>query len=447
MVSVATSIAGAFTPMAQVTSIRGFKDIVPDEVGKWHYVEARARSVFSLFGIREIRIPILEKTELFIRGIGETTDIVEKEMYTFKDRGEDLLTLRPEATASVLRACIEHHLYETDPLVKLFTIGPMFRRERPQKGRFRQFHQINVEYIGQDDPRIDAELIFMLMYLLQSLGLENLNLEINSLGCAQCRKPYRPKLVAYLRNHDGELCQDCLRRLETNPLRIFDCKAESCQKILVDAPVMLDTLCHPCRHHFDTVQQYLGELSIHFTLNTRMVRGLDYYTKTAFEVTAQSLGAQNAVTGGGRYDGLVKLLGGPDMPGVGFAIGVERLISMIPRSDEDFIEYPDIFIAALGARAQGYAFLLAQALRRAGIKTEMDYSPRSLKGLMKRSDRLHCRYTLIVGDDELDAKKASLRNMTTKEQAALHLSSVEEDARSLASMINGNNMKPADASG
>ena len=424
--------------MSQITSIRGFKDILPSEVKKWQHVEAIGRNVFSLFGINEIRIPILEKTELFIRGIGETTDIVEKEMYTFKDRGEDLLTLRPEATASVLRACIEHHLFEIDSVIKLYTIGPMFRRERPQKGRYRQFHQINVEYIGQDDPKIDAELIFMLMFLLNRLALENPVLEINSLGCPECRKSYKPSLISFLRKNEDKLCLDCHRRLDANPLRIFDCKNEICRSIIINAPLLIDSICLSCRDHFDMVQNHLAELSIPFSINARMVRGLDYYTKTAFEVTARSLGAQNAVTGGGRYNGLISLLGGPDIPGIGFAIGVERLITMLPGNNELFSSSPDIFIAALGTHAQSYAFILTQSLRRAGINTEMDYSHRSLKALLKRSDKLHCRYTLIIGDDELNSGNALLRNMYSKEQTIIHLSNLDDDVRIISSRIQRN---------
>jgi len=257
----------------------------------------------------------LEKTELFKRGIGEATDIVEKEMYTFLDRGNEYLTMRPEATASVIRAYIEHHIYEKDPVAKLFTIGPMFRRERPQKGRFRQFHQINVEFLGQEDPRIDAELMSMLMYFLSEVGLDNLKLEINSLGCDKCRPAFREKIISFLRNREDKLCEDCRRRLVTNPLRIFDCKNESCQEIISGAPVILDFICASCGEHFDKVKEHIEILGVSYTINKRMVRGLDYYTRTAFEITTQSLGAQNAVTGGGRYDGLVQMLGGPDISG------------------------------------------------------------------------------------------------------------------------------------
>ena len=397
--------------MAKITSVRGFRDILPDEAIKWQRIEEKIREIFFNFGIREIRIPILEKTELFKRGIGEATDIVEKEMYTFLDRGNEYLTMRPEATASVIRAYIEHHIYEKDPVAKLFTIGPMFRRERPQKGRFRQFHQINVEFLGQEDPRIDAELISMLMYLLSEVGLDNLNLEINSLGCDKCRPAFREKIIDFLKDRDDKLCEDCRRRLVTNPLRIFDCKNESCQEIISGAPVILDFICAQCGEHFEKVKEYLGIFHIPFILNTKMVRGLDYYTRTAFEITTQSLGAQNAVTGGGRYDGLVQMLGGPDISGIGFAIGFDRLISMIPERDTKYVDRPNIFIAALGDKAQGFAFSLCNELRLAGIRAEMDFSDRSLKSQMKRSNKLNCSHTLIIGEKEMEEGAAQLRNM------------------------------------
>lgn len=411
--------------MAKITSVRGFRDILPDETPKWQGVEEKIRKTFSKFGVREIRIPVLEKTELFKRGIGEATDIVEKEMYTFLDRGNEYLTMRPEATASVIRAYIEHHIYEKDPVAKLFTIGPMFRRERPQKGRFRQFHQINVEFLGQEDPRIDAELMFMLMCLLREAGIDNLKLEINSLGCDTCRPAFREKIINFLKDREQDLCDDCRRRLLTNPLRIFDCKNESCREIIAEAPVVMDFICGRCAEHFGKVQEYLELLRIPFTVNTKMVRGLDYYTRTAFEVTTQSLGAQNAVTGGGRYDGLVQMLGGPDISGIGFAIGFDRLISMIPDEDTSYIDRPDIFIAALGDKAQCFAFSLCNTLRMAGVRTEMDFSNRGLKSQMKRSNKLDCLHTLIIGEKEMEEGIAQLRNMSDGTQEPVDINDAE----------------------
>lgn len=397
--------------MEPITSIRGFKDILPGESEKWQFVERKAREIFGAWGVREIRIPILEKTDLFRRGIGETTDIVEKEMYTFLDRGEESLTLRPEATASVIRSYIEHHFYETDPAAKLYTIGPMFRRERPQKGRYRQFHQINVEMLGYEDPRLDGELIGMLMAFLASLGIGDLDLEINSLGCADCRPLFREKVVRYLGDREDALCPDCRRRLQTNPLRIFDCKVEECREAVREAPVILDSVCDGCRAHFEKVKELLTAIGVPFKVNTRMVRGLDYYKRTAFEVIGHSLGAQNAVAGGGRYDGLVRDLGGPDIPGIGFAIGFERLVSMLPGKDEDYSPAPDLFVATLGREAEDAAFRLLDEFRKAGLRAETDYSGKSLKAQMKRANRSGASHVLIIGGDELAEGALVVRDM------------------------------------
>jgi len=414
------------TDMEIITSVKGFKDILPQETGKWQYVEEMARKIFTDFGFREIRIPILEKTELFKRGIGEATDIVEKEMYTFLDRGGEYLTLRPEATASVIRAYLEHSIYAADPVVRLFTIGPMFRRERPQKGRYRQFHQINAELLGLDDPRIDAEIILMLIHFLKSVGLADLRLEINSLGCRQCRPAFKESLIGLLQGKEDGLCGDCQRRLTTNPIRVFDCKMEQCGRIIAQAPRLLDFICSTCRDHFERVKGSLNAFELSFEVNTRMVRGLDYYTKTAFEVTTEFLGAQNAIAGGGRYDRLVKDLGGPDIAGVGFAIGFERLISILPAKNEEFLVTPQLFIAALGSQAQKTAFVLGNRLRMMGVRTEMDYTGKSLKGQMKRADRLKSRYTLILGDRELAEKRAELRDMEKGTQETLSLNTLKE---------------------
>ncbi len=411
--------------MAKITSVRGFRDILPEETPKWQRVEEKIRSIFYDFGIREIRIPVLEKTELFKRGIGEATDIVEKEMYTFLDRGNEYLTMRPEATACVIRAYIEHHLYEKDPIAKLFTIGPMFRRERPQKGRFRQFHQINVEFLGQEDPRIDSELMAMRMHLLGEVGIGNLKLEINSLGCDICRPAFRETAIGFLKEREDKLCADCQRRLETNPLRIFDCKNESCQETITGAPLILDFICDDCRNHFEKVMEYLGLLQVPFVVNRRMVRGLDYYTRTAFEITTESLGAQNAVTGGGRYDGLVEMLGGPAISGIGFAIGFDRLIAMLPDTHGHDTKHPHVFIAALGNEAQRHAFSLCNSLRQAAVRTEMDLSGKSLKSQMKRANKLGCTHTLIIGDAELAEGTAQLRNMQDGTQETVDIKDVQ----------------------
>jgi len=412
--------------MEIITAVRGFKDILPQESGKWQYIESVARDIFANFGFREIRVPILEKTDLFKRSIGESTDIVEKEMYTFLDRGDECLTLRPEATASIVRAYLEHALYAADPVTKLFTMGPMFRRERPQKGRFRQFHQINVELIGVDDPRSDAEVILMLMQFLKRAELVDLHLQINSLGCKGCRPGFRQALTDYLRGKEKGLCNDCQRRLNMNPLRVFDCKMKNCIELIEGAPKILDFLCPACGDHFAKVKKSLETFDVRFEINPKMVRGLDYYAKTAFEVVTEHLGAQNAVAGGGRYDGLVKDLGGPDVPGIGFAIGCERLISISPLNNRDLLLPPKLFIASLGEDAQKLAFTICNRLRIHGIQTEMDYSAKNLKSQMKRADKLCSHYTLILGDREILGGKAELRNMKTGTQETLGLENLEE---------------------
>jgi histidyl-tRNA synthetase len=407
-----------------LTAVRGFKDILPPETQTWRLVENTAREILSAFGFQEVRLPILEKTELFARGIGESTDIVEKEMYTFPDRGEESLTLRPEATASVIRAYLEHSLQASESVTKLFTIGPMFRRERPQKGRYRQFHQIDAEILGPDDPRLDAELILMLIHFLRTLGLHNLTLELNSLGCPECRPAFREAILGFLRGGEGRLCADCQRRVGTNPLRVFDCKVEQCGLIIADAPRLTQFICPGCRDHFEKVQSCLNQFEIPYHLNDKMVRGLDYYTRTTFEVTAESLGAQNAVVGGGRYDHLVRELGGPDIPGIGFAIGVERLVAMLP--GKDGLPIPSLCIAALGEPARQKAFLIGNRLRCQGVTVEMDHAGRSLKSQMKKADRLKCAYTVILGERELQENRALLRDMAASTQEEIGLDQLEE---------------------
>ncbi|MCE5264093.1 MAG: histidine--tRNA ligase [Deltaproteobacteria bacterium] len=409
-----------------ITAVRGFKDILPPETDKWRHIEATAHQVFRAFGYREIRIPLVEKTELFSRGIGESTDIVEKEMYTFVDRGDESLTLRPEATASVIRAYLEHALHASETVTKLYTMGPMFRRERPQKGRYRQFHQIDAEILGPDDPRTDAELILMLVHFLNKLGLTNLNLEINSLGCAECRPAFRKEILSFLKGREEGLCGDCRRRLGTNPLRVFDCKVETCAAIISEAPLLPDFLCSECRDHFDKVQASLRLFDLPFHLTPKMVRGLDYYTRTTFEVTTEFLGAQNAVVGGGRYDHLVRDLGGPDISGIGFAIGFERLAAMIPEGIEGSSPAPLLFVAALGEPALEKAFQLCNRLRMRGVHVEMDHAGRSLKSQMKRADKVKSTYALILGDREIQENKALLRNMRSSTQEEIRLDDMEE---------------------
>lgn len=403
-----------------IAGIRGFKDILPGDVEKWQFIENKAREVFEDFGFREIKIPILEKTELFARSIGQDTDIVKKEMYSFEDRKGESLTLRPEATASVLRAYIEHSMYRGEPIQKLYCMGPMFRYERPQKGRYRQFHQINAEVLGVADPKMDVEIVVMLSHLLKRLGLKEINLEINSLGCSRCRPRFKEALVPFFGAHLNKLCTDCRQRLVVNPLRIMDCKIETCNDLVSSAPLILDFLCHDCLTHFDAVKGMLGLFEISYVVNPRIVRGLDYYTRTAFEITTPLLGAQNAIAGGGRYDNLLKELGGPDLPGIGFAIGVERLVLLLENRN-DLVRYPKVFVAALGSETKSKAFELSMALRLKGVWTEMDYEDKSLKSQMRRANKLKANYTLIIGEQELESGSAILKDMESGKQVEVNL--------------------------
>jgi histidyl-tRNA synthetase len=412
--------------------IRGFKDILPGETALWQHIERTAVALLSVFGYSEIRVPIMEKTELFARSIGEDTDIVEKEMYTFADRGGDPLTLRPEATASIVRAFIQHKMYAADPVQKLYTIGPMFRRERPQKGRYRQFYQIDAEAFGIEGPYIDAQMIHMLHLLFQRLGVADAAARLNSLGCPVCRPRFREALLALLDTVEGRLCSDCRRRKARNPLRVLDCKVPGCREAVAGAPAIVDFLCAACQAHFDTVTASLTALGVPFELDKRLVRGLDYYTRTTFEIQTTALGAQSAVAGGGRYDGLVQALGGPATPAIGFAIGLDRLVEILNQARTIATAAPALFIAALGDTAKARAFLWSAALARSGTRVETEYGDKSLKAQMKRADRLGARHVLIVGEAELAAGKAVLRDMRTKAQTDLPL---EDLVKTLQTML------------
>jgi histidyl-tRNA synthetase len=396
--------------------IRGFKDILPGEVELWQAVERTAKDLFEGFGFREIRIPIMEKTELFKRSIGEDTDIVEKEMYTFADRGGEMVTLRPEATASIVRAYIQHKMYAPDPVQRLYTIGPMFRRERPQKGRYRQFYQIDAEVLGVASPLVDAQLIFILATLFERLKVANVEAHVNSLGCDACRPDFRAALAAMLATLGEELCEDCQRRRDKNPLRVLDCKVPRCREALSAAPSILDHLCADCGRDFDELKAALDALAVRYTVNPRLVRGLDYYTRATFEIQTGELGAQSAVAGGGRYDKLVAELGGPDLPATGFAIGFDRLTEIVGLNPAELAPRPDVFVAALGPHGRPLAFDWCCRLGREGLRVEMDFAGRSLKSLMKAADRAGARYVLMVGDQELAEKAALVRDMQTKEQ-------------------------------
>jgi histidyl-tRNA synthetase len=392
------------------------RDVLPGEVEVWQAAEEVARRVFGAYGFSEIRIPLMERTELFARSIGEATDIVEKEMYTFQDRNGLSVTLRPEATAGILRSYIENSLYQVEPIQKLYCMGPMFRHERPQKGRYRQFHQINSEILGSSDPRTDAELLTMLQAFFQELGLRELDFQINSLGCPACRPSFREAVVAFLKGKERELCADCQRRLSINPLRIYDCKAEGCRQLVHGAPRILDMLCPACRDHLEVVEAHLVLLGIPYSLNALIVRGLDYYTRTTFEVISRDLGAQNAVCGGGRYDQLIGDLGGPHMPGIGFAIGEERLVSILMEKGFKGQRPLDLFMVSLGEEAARMAFLWVDRARRAGLRSEMDLRGGSLKAQLRRADKMRARRVLILGEAELSSGKVPLRDMTQGSQ-------------------------------
>jgi histidyl-tRNA synthetase len=398
-----------------ISAIRGTRDILPAEIEKWRYVERTARRLCERYGYLELRTPVIEREELFAKGTGGTTDIVQKEMYSFTDKGGDRVTLRPEATPSMVRAYIEHGLEQTLPYVKLFSMGPMFRYERPQKGRYRQFHQLDVEVIGPSDPAVDAEVIDLAWALVGSLGILRTELVINSVGCAACRPRFEAALLKALGDDLPKLCQDCQRRAKTNPLRIYDCKVEADQPIIDRLPHSVDYLCESCATHFAAVQKHLDLWAIPWQISHRLVRGLDYYTRTTFEVRGQALGAQNALLGGGRYDGLVKDLGGPDRTGIGFAAGLERLVLALP-GDAAAKGPGRVFVVAIGEDVRAEALKLLRELRQAGVPAQMEFEARSVKAQMKRADRLAAQVVVIVGGDELARGEVTLRDMAKAEQ-------------------------------
>jgi histidyl-tRNA synthetase len=399
---------------------KGTRDILPDEIGRWQLVEECARETFERYGFQEIRTPIFESTELFARGIGEGSDIVAKEMYTFPDRKGRSLTLRPENTAPVARAFIEHQMQRAPGLQRLYYVGPMFRYERPQKGRMRQFHQIGVEVFGSESPAVDAETLEMLMTFLGGLGLNDVELALNSVGDTTCRPVYRRALLEYLEPRRQEMCEDCRRRMTDNPLRCFDCKVEADRAIMAKAPTITDYLCEACREHFDRVTGHLRAYGIRHRVDPRLVRGLDYYRRTSFEVTIQGLGAQNALLGGGRYDGLLGELGGPDIPGFGFAVGEERLVMSLPANAAASRGTPEIFIAAMGEDGIERALLMARALRRAGRRVAFDPLPgKSLKAQLRRANDLHVRFVLILGESEVRDRSVTIKKMSDGSQETI----------------------------
>ncbi len=402
---------------------KGTQDILPDDISKWYYIEDMIKEILNKYGYKEIRTPFFEYTDLFVRGIGESTDIVTKEMFTFPDRKGRSLTLRPEMTAPVVRAYLENKMDRASQVVKLFYIGPMFRCEKPQAGRFRQFNQFGIEVIGTKSPEVDAEVIIAALEIYKKLGLEKLEVLLNSVGCKKCRAVYVQKLKEFIKDKKDFLCSECINRYKINPLRVLDCKKDNCQKIIKTAPIITDYLCNECKQHFTEVKSYLDDLKIKYYVEPRLVRGLDYYTNTAFEIVSGELGAQNAIGGGGRYDDLVEELGGKPTPAVGFAAGIERMIIVM---NQQKIGWPknkglDIFVAKVSEINTDIAFKLLQKIRNAGFSADMNYSAKSLKSQMRIAHKIGAKYTMIIGEEELSKNMVTLRNMKTKEQKEVEI--------------------------
>ena len=411
---------------------RGTKDITPKDAYKWNYVENKFREICSLFGYEEMRTPVFEHTELFKRSVGDTTDIVQKEMYSFTDKGGRDITLKPEGTAGVVRAFIENKLYADTQPTKLFYITPCFRYERPQAGRQRQFHQFGIEALGSDKPSLDAEVIALAVQFFTEVGLKDLAVSINSVGCPTCRAEYNARLKEYLDKKSDVLCETCLERKDKNPMRVIDCKNPTCKENLNDIPFMVDHICDDCKDHFEKLQTYLKEMDINYVVDKTIVRGLDYYKKTAFEIISNDIGSQSTVCGGGRYDGLVEQLGGPKgVSGIGFGLGAERLLLTLENNNIE-IENPkstDIYIATIGDAAKTKSFKLIKDLRTNHISADNDHLDKSLKAQFKYSDKLNAKYTVVIGDDELANDTATLKNMKTSEQTTIKLSELVDELK------------------
>ena len=418
----------------KISAPRGTKDITSKASFKWNYLETKFRQICSMYGYEEIRTPIFENTELFQRGVGDTTDIVQKEMYSFKDRGDRDLTLKPEGTAGVIRAFIENKMFADAQPTKLFYITPCFRYERPQSGRQRQFHQFGVEAVGSDTPSLDAEAISLAMQFLGELGLKDLSVSINSVGCPVCRESYNKLLKEYLEKKSDVLCDLCNERREKNPMRVIDCKVQTCQDNIKDIPLMADHLCEDCQDHFEKLKAYLDEMNIKYHVDKKIVRGLDYYKRTAFEIISNDLGAQSTVCGGGRYDGLVEQIGGPEgYSGVGFGMGVERLLLTLEANNIE-IENPnktDIYIVTLGEMAKLKSFAILKNLRDNHISADKDHLDRSFKAQFKYSNKINAKYTIVIGDEELEKDEARLKNMETGEQKSVKISNLVEEFKGL----------------
>lgn len=401
----------------QIKVLKGMKDILPGASDIWQNMESRMREYAKLYGYSEIRTPVLERTELFARGVGDTTDIVQKEMYTFTDKGKRSVSLKPEGTAGAVRAFLEGNLYAEILPCKLYYLNvPLFRYEAPQSGRLREHHQFGMECFGSQDPSCDAEIISLVYNLLNSFGLKKLNVSLNSIGCPKCRPIYTQKLKDFLANKQELLCEDCNNRLEKNPLRVLDCKVESCQMAIVDAPRTIDYLCEECAEHFNTLCTYLDAVHIPYIVNPKIVRGLDYYTKTVFEFVQETETGLLTVCGGGRYDNLIKELGGPDMPAVGFGLGLERLFMLMDHKETRLKAAPDIYIANIGKENLVQTYQVLQNLRNNGINAEMDHNARSLKAQFKFANKINARFILMVGGEELERGVFKIRNLDTREE-------------------------------
>lgn len=415
--------------MADYAAPRGTQDILPSETPKWEYVESKFREACALFGYKELRTPTFEHTELFTRNLGEATDVVSKEMYTFEDRGGRSITLRPEGTAPAIRAYVQHNLGAVLPVNKMYYIGRIFRYERPQAGRYREHTQLGVEAVGSADPALDAEVISLAVQFYRSIGIEEFELRLNSIGCPVCRPNYRQALKDFAEARLDKLCQSCAQRYEQNPMRMLDCKTPECKEILNDAPRLPDYLGEECAEHFASVRRYLDNLGISYVLDPRLVRGFDYYTKTAFEFTSTKLGAQNAIGGGGRYDNLVEEMGGAkETAGIGFGLGLDRLMLTL---DGLGVELPidrsvRAFVAPMSEEARAAAVKIVSNLRNAGIPADMDYTGRSLKSQMKLADKLGAKYTIILGEDEIKNGTATVRDMRSSEQATMPLAELSQ---------------------
>ncbi len=414
-------------------AVKGMKDILPDEIPKWHRLEDAFRNRVEGYGFQEVRFPIVEPTALFVRSIGETTDIVEKEMYTFTDRGDKSLTLRPEGTASAVRAYVQHSVQAREPVTKWYYIGPMYRRERPAKGRYRQFYQAGIEVFGDPGPYVDAEVIDMVVGFIASLGISEVEVLLNSIGGSETRERYREALLRYLTPYRAELCPDCQRRMDANPLRVLDCKVPRCAEIAAGAPSILKHLTDEDRTHFDGLQETLTILGTPYRVDGSLVRGLDYYSRTLFEVLGkgEGLGAQNALLGGGRYDQMVKSLDGPDTPAIGFAMGLDRLLMAMPNGDTD--SHVDVFIVAAQAGVRGQATLLGRELRDAGLRVESDLRGGSLKSQLRRADKIDARIAMILGESEVEEGVVQLKDLKNKTQEQVPRADAANRVRTLLS--------------